>query len=646
MDEVDEVLEAVTPELPEIPEPDPGPGSFDITSNQTAAHSTTQVAIAQTGGNVVGSSSTQSNSSAQAAGAGSSGPSVVVVTGDARSSGSADVTGVHQRVVAAVTDDGRVEVVQIALVINIGIGVANSGTNAAAAGNGGVGGSRSSATSGGARAVGNDAGNYLTQAAIVDAVDSAALSDQVATSRTIGIAISNTGINLVFGEVVLNDPGATSLEVVAQSSGTATVNTGLAQASGNQSSTEIGQTAVVDAGAGGVITVVQRAVVTNVGLALANSGSNGVSSVLGTPEATALWLMIAALLGEDGFAPVAGPPTEGAASISSGGADAIGNRSTTVVSQTVIATAERGLAAARQSAVVSNTGLAVANSGLNTVGNRSGSTSQGVQQLSDIGVELARFLDALVHPASQGLPTLSQRLQVGSLGIDLSGIVSSTDLELASAASGTASGSDDGRAGGARIRIRQVSGTITIALSVANTGGNAAVTTASYLVVGNDARVQATELLAASSESTLRTGDAVATNLAVSVICQRYNAETEVCLVPPAPVVATPPTPPLTGGPDGSTVPATSPVPRPIAAAVAVLPAVEARPANENPEVAATVIARGQQRGVPGLGLEELPRTGSEPGVLVRVALALLAMGSAASLASRRGRDRAAGGSR
>jgi hypothetical protein len=332
-------------------------------------------------------------------------------------------------------------------------------------------------------------------------------------------------------------------------------------------------------------------------------------------------MLVGALLGGDGWDGTLGTPTGGTVAIGTGGAHAVGNRSTTVVSQTVVAQAQHGMAVAGQSALVTNTGLAIANSGLNEAGNRVGTGTIG--QLSDIGLELARFLDALAHPTSAGLPTLSSVLRLGEVEVDLSGLVETADLTL------NEEGTETDPT--ARIRIRQVSGTITIALSLANTGNNVAVTTSeSYVVVGTDARTEAAELYASSTAS-LQTGPAVALNQSVSIICQRYNAEAELCIVPPAPV----PDWGTVGGGAGAGAGAAPSAPPLRPDAPVVLPLVVEQPAPAAAPSPATVVTRDAARAVTQ-GFGELPRTGGDPANLVRWAVMLIGLGIPAVLVGRR----------
>jgi hypothetical protein len=293
-----------------------GSAHADTISSQSAPVVNSGVGVANSGGNVaVGNNSTNVAGCAQGAmggiannscdAGGSSNGTATITTGDATATGNASTTNVDQQV-AGDNGPGNLTVAgQAAPVANVGVGVANTGGNAA---------------------VGNNSTN----------IDGCA-------QGAAGFVASNT----------CNAGG--------DSNGTASIHTGNATAVGNASSTTIDQ-GVGGGGSGPGLTVVgQFAPVLNAGLGVANTGLNG---AVGNNSTN----IDGCLQGASGFLAsntcTAGGDSNGTASIVTGNATGIGNSSTTTIGQQV-ASDPHGLAIVGQTAPVINAGAGIANSGLN-----------------------------------------------------------------------------------------------------------------------------------------------------------------------------------------------------------------------------------------------------------------------------------------
>jgi hypothetical protein len=305
--------------------------------------------------------------------------------------------------------------VQDSDVDNAGVGVANSGGNAAvgnvtddqtavnaqgAASGGGIAANQGSAknkstgsatiVTGSASATGNQSSTGVNQGA-ASAGGGGGIGNvtvQDADVNNAGAGIANSGGNVAVGNVVgnqvaVNAQGALALGGIAtniggasnEANGAATIVTGPATAVGNQSVTGIDQSALSLGAFGGVggITV-QDANVNNLGVGVANSGLNAAVGNI-TPLQVAVNAQGALALG--GLAANLGGASNvsnGAATIVTGPATAVGNQSWTGVSQSA-ATLGGGLfpGVTLQGINVNNFGVGIANTGLNgAVGNVTG----------------------------------------------------------------------------------------------------------------------------------------------------------------------------------------------------------------------------------------------------------------------------------
>ncbi|MBA2609952.1 MAG: S-layer family protein [Actinobacteria bacterium] len=341
-------------------------------------------------------------------------------TGDADATGNAATNNTQQTVVQG--HNGAVVIVdQNATITNTGIGISNTGGNVAignvsdntasnsqkATSTGASGDSVASNnattrnTSGGdaridtgdASATGSTSNNAIHQTFDGNydgGLGVVVLVDQNATITNTGVGIANTGLNGAVGNDSLNGasndqtanatagPGdsvaANDATASTNSGGSAGIITGDANAVGNAATNNVSQVVNVTAtgSLGSIVLIDQNANVSNVGISIANTGLNlavgnlsdsttnniqGATSGAGPPA------------GDDSVASNDGTATaesNGDASITTGNANAVGNSSTTNLTQVVdVNTPGSGLVLTDQTATVNNTGVAIANTGGN-----------------------------------------------------------------------------------------------------------------------------------------------------------------------------------------------------------------------------------------------------------------------------------------
>jgi hypothetical protein len=339
-------------------------------------------------------------------------------TGSAGAVGNQSTTNVAQTVNANMAG-GLVLPDQLAIVLNLGAGIANTGLNLAignasanvaaalqlalafnfaddsVASNFGDTANESngsaSITTGNANSFGNHSAATTNVAQTVDANGANnVLSDQTAIVVDAGLGVSNTGLNAAVGNASLNVAAVGQLAIVLpgfgdsvasnfgdssnNSDGTASITTGNANAVGSESHTNIAQT--VDAnGANGFLLADQTAVAANIGIGIANTGLNiavgNAALTIGIVAQAA-----AVIFGGTGDNVAANfgsskSKSNGSATVRTGNAAAVGSRSTTNVAQ-VVDKNGTGFALVDQIAIVVNFGLGFANTGLNAaVGNAS-----------------------------------------------------------------------------------------------------------------------------------------------------------------------------------------------------------------------------------------------------------------------------------
>ena len=482
-----------------------------IDSNESAVVTGTQVADADTGGN---------NTNNEQTGQGGSPQDNAVDTGTADAIGSQDVNNVAQQAEVTLTEQAVANLLQVALILNIGAALANSGVNDAISTPGGNG-IAGAIDSGNATAIGNDMAQYITQAARAEGdenTDDAAT--QLAVSLWMGLASANSGINSVTGTGVTGSGGG--------------IGSGDAAAVGNQSLSDVLQQASLTGSGTSQVNVAQYATIMNIGFALANSGVNDITGVadgiltagdsqVQNDMALDLFSMLLPALMQS-FA-----GTSGQGQIGTGDATAIGNRSETYVHQIAeAASSGDGIASILQDVLVANIGAAGANTGGNVLGGRYAALDADSAKAV---VMLAAFLSqmlALVHTqsASTALAMQQQGMEIpfGSIVLQVQGQMQGVDTTLTNES-------------GARANIRQVTIILSLGVAQANSGLNTAI------------GIDSASAMAASVNATdfIGTGDALAANDGLVIICQRRNADDIECLAPPPPPPVEPPVePPVT----------------------------------------------------------------------------------------------------
>jgi hypothetical protein len=557
----------------------------------------------------------------------------LVVTGDAAATGGASAGTISQKALVKAVGTGEIEIIQIALVVNLGVGIANTGGNTATGVGGGAAGGSSSGgstaandasgnaaiTTGDATAVGNVGRVQVTQAADAAAGTGQVISDQAADITNVGVAFGNTGLNLVIGnstvQLILVDPAAGGATAPAGNAATATdsatnaatgmaaVTTGGATAVGNASSTTIDQLAVAEAADGGFVSILQRALVLNLGIALANTGMN---SAVGNQSvdldelqqqsiAAAFWASLQSLFGGSSWLGLPGSGTattpvtaantsNGAAVVSTGDASAIGLAATTeVIQQAAGSAGAGGQAYVTQDATITNAGLAVANTGANDAAGLVALDAVIEGQWAGLGDFLVGYLTQLGAGTTTASPATSS-WALGDVLVDVFGEIhadevlidgfaelSGGQVEAAVAQTlGFASGFDGiegtGPGGGPTIRVRQVTGTLTIDLGIASTGSDTAENATVEVVVVNEASAAASKsevssavgrglraalqavvegtatgdaaldpanlavlVNAATGSAVIVTGDATAATSTVIAVCQTFEVSPAVC---------------------------------------------------------------------------------------------------------------------
>jgi hypothetical protein len=512
------------------------PPGVDNTNDQQGDVTNTGTAVANTGGNTA-TSGTNSNLPGTTGGPPSASANAGATSGNAGSTGSQDATQIQQVANATAAGQSAVDILQVALVINLGVSNGQTGTNAAvaAAGQGGAGGDAQGAiATGDASAVGNRAGTTVTQAAVVAGGDA---STQIAAVLNIGIGVGNTGLNVAVGTVTVD--GASAAQLTTLNSSAAGVTTGAADALGNRSDTRVLQSATGSASGTAVLQIGQWAIVLNFGTAFANTGGNAAVAGAGPAGMSpaeyqavlAIMNVLAPIL--DGIGTPSGTQLgNSAAVITTGNASALGNDAQTEVNQ--MATGSVGgdqYASATQRATVANLGLALANTGYNAALADAGAVD--MSGLTPAATELGRFLSLLTDStwlsSANPFASFAQTVDLNGLTLTLGGDISGTQFLL---------GWDDAMVpdGGPitpGVRVRQISAVLNIGIALANTGSNVALslvqgqnTTTSSDVQALMSTLAATDGLAANGSALARiaTGDATAIGSnALVTICQAFN---------------------------------------------------------------------------------------------------------------------------
>jgi hypothetical protein len=250
--------------------------------------------------------------------------SASIHTGAANAEGNRSATGVTQNSNAFLAGTGFVVPIQSAEVDNDGVAIANSGLN---------------------EAEGNETED-----------DMIAVTGQLALGVALGVGGDGTAI--------ANNSGSSS----NRTSGTAEITTGDACAAGNVAANVVNQNSNVFAPLAAFVVTAQDADIDNDGVGIANSGLNEAEGNETEDDMIAIGLQgalgIAGTLGIANNTTSNSNTTEGAASITTGHADATGNWATNGVSQEANVFG-LGLNVTAQTAPLNNSGVGIANTGLN-----------------------------------------------------------------------------------------------------------------------------------------------------------------------------------------------------------------------------------------------------------------------------------------
>jgi hypothetical protein len=393
-----------------------------------------------------------------------------------------------------------------------------------------------------ANSTGNTGTTQVTQSIVLTGND---VASQLAAVLNIGVGVSNSGLNFALASVSGNNSGTPSSVTFVTMGGGSSIGAGPATALGNRSTSAVFQVVTVTASGNGSLLVVQRAIIVNFGLALANSGHNvagGSAISAALPDTTAAQQLLLMLLapggsGADAVSAVSG--SGGTIAISSGGAHAIGNDTTTGIHQQVTGSVTgEETARAIQDAWVGNFGLGVANSGGN--GAASGLAGIDAASLNAARGALQAFLAGLtgVGDPVQGL---DGTFQLGSNLLQLHGDVSGTESLLGITEPGTEISADD-----ASVVVRQVTAVLNIGLAIGDSGHNVAVSEARSDTLGTGTGPERV----AVATTTISTGDALAVgNDFVTTVCQTIG-DAVACAAPepepePPPVVDEPDSEPV-----------------------------------------------------------------------------------------------------
>lgn len=571
--------------------------------------------------------STSSGNQPASAGAGATtGPSAAV--------GDLSTSTVAQQVSAQATDSATVDVVQIALIVNVGIAQSVSGQNVAAAGSTvppTAGTTSATDHTGNAAATGDAAHTTVVQGANVGTGES---STQTTTVLNVGIAISNSGINVTIATVGAN-PDATTTAALAPVAATGTLSTGTSRATGDRSSSAISQIASVSATGNALVSIDQRAIIVNFGIAMSNTGANfALASFDGTgltPDEQAiinalLSSLAPMLLGSPG--PAGG--TSGA-TILTGNATGVGNGATSAITQTAGGTAGgTGIASVGQLAQIANFGIAIANTGLNGAfaGAPGAPAAVAGADLAPAEASLAAFFSLISNPdwlqSANPFAAFEQTVDINGVTLDLGGTLDAT--QLFAGFDGLNLPADPLTPG---VHVTQITGVLDIGIASSDSGDNTVISVVgdpgspsdvpNILVTAHTLSVRHAKSTVPAPDGALAqvtTGRAWAVgNASLISVCQSFHSMVCVPPVVPPPVDHRPPTPP------GSHH--HRPAAQPVAQAVSVV--VPANPPHD--PVPATT---------PGLAASTLPMTGSGAASLAELAAVLIAAGAAIGRRRRR----------
>jgi len=275
-----------------------------------------------------------------------------------------------------------------------------------------------------ANSVGNKSTTNITQTSDFNG-SGFALVDQSATDVNLGLGLSNSGLNLAVGNISQNTTDVDQDSVVSEgaagdlnaddvvaantstqnntSNGKADITTGAAKSVGNASTANLNQTSDANLDSGFVLND-QTAVELDLGVGISNSGVNlavgNVSNNTSTSDQDASVTEDAA--GDVNADDVVAANTtnainnsNGDASVTTGAADATGNKSTSTLNQVADTDITgNGFVINDQSATVANLGLGIANSGINAAIGNGSINSTVDSQTSEVSEAAAGDLNA------------------------------------------------------------------------------------------------------------------------------------------------------------------------------------------------------------------------------------------------------------
>ena len=600
------------------------------TNDQTTSVGNTGTAVANSGGNTSDATATPAPPTT---GSNPATSNSGVTTGTTGATGTQSGTTISQVASASASDASTVEILQLALVVNVGVANSNGGNNVAGSAAipvsaGGT--SQAGVTSGNASATGNNTNTSVTQAAIISAGDN---SSQTTTVLNIGIALSNTGLNISIATVNAGaSPALTSSSAGLTSS---KIGTGPSNATGDKSTSTIQQMANASASGTATMEIDQRAFVINFGVALSNTGGNFALASFDpsqfTPEEAAIVeALLKAIAPMININAVGATGSNAAATVTSGSATAVGNATSTSIKQFVQgAVSGSSSASAQQSAQVANLGLALANSGFNGVlaqPELPSGTGTDVAEAQADGFVL-QLLSLLTNPdwmqGSNPFAQFATSVNFGNMTLDLGATITGTDMF----AGWDSSFAPDGGPLPGGVHVRQISAVLNIGFATSDSGDNVVVSLAQ---AGNDgtAPLMASSLQqvsgpnatgdpSTSATALVMSGNAKSVGLSGSItVCQALN-DSVVCDPPPPPPSNPPSNPAKTPHPAPVTTVKAVEAPAPAAAPVAAVPAPTSEQASADPG-------------------GSLPFTGGQSGPLAELGGALLALGALGTRLRRR----------
>jgi hypothetical protein len=450
---------------------------------------------------------------------------------------------IAQTASAIVTDSAKVTIYQLALVLNVGLALAQSGGNAASA----VPSDSqdlASISTGNAAATGLQASTAVTQ--VVNLLDTDETTIQSVSVVNVGLGAANTGGNLA---IVNHTPGAPAAAIAIQwQPASAAVDTGTATAVGLASNTTIVQVAIGTASDDGTIHISQRAIVLNFGAALALSGDNGADAANQAFVSAVVRALVAALVGDPFGASALDPgssPISGS-SIFTGSSTAVGDSSTTSIQQTAVGsvTGDHSVDAS-QTAAVANVGVALANSGANNAGG-SGSNELAATSTDPAVDQIVQSILALIGAPGDEASWYTT-LDVGTALLQSFGELHTVDTMVSP---------EDGMATTAGATIRQVTGIVNLLFAFAHSGNNQATTSTdqqngttdpadpplesasvrSSTIGASDVSASADGPVSLATTLSIVTGDATAVGSHSTVkVCQLINAPQTICDPPSDP---------------------------------------------------------------------------------------------------------------